>query len=117
MRDLDDALSDIRTMRAQIARSTQFRGYSAQAFAATGVLALATATAQSYWIANPVAELNAFLALWVATACIAATIIGVDVIVRSRRAHSGLADEMIYAALEQLLPAGVAAALLTCVIA
>src|SRR5262245_56389383 len=116
MKDLEDALSDIKAMRTQIARSTQFRGYSATAFAATGILALAAATAQSYWIANPVTELTAFLALWIAAAGIAAAVIGVDVIARSRRAHSGLADEMIYAALEQLLPAGVAGALLTCVI-
>ena len=35
---------------------------------------------------------------------------------RSRRLHSGLADEMIYAAIEQLIPVGVAGALLTFVL-
>jgi len=117
MQELEEALSDIKTMRAQIARTTLFRGYSASAFATTGILALAAASAQSYWVANPSSDLTAFLTLWIATATIAATIIGVDVITRSRRAHSGLADEMIYAALEQLLPAAVAGALLTLVIA
>jgi hypothetical protein len=116
MRDLEDALSDIRTLRGQLARSTQFRGYSATAFAATGGLALLAAAAQSLWIESPAGDLMSFLVLWVGTAALAAAIIGIDVITRSRRAHSGLADEMIYAALEQLLPAGVAGALLTCVI-
>lgn len=117
MQDLEDALNDIKSMRTQIARSTQFRGYSATAFAATALLAVAAAGAQVYWIPVPAAELTAFLALWIGTAALAAAIIGIDVIARSRRAHSGLADEMIYAALEQLLPAAVAGALLTCVIA
>jgi len=116
MRDLDDALSDIRMLRSQLARSTQFRGYSATAFAATGVLAVLAAAAQSLWITRPASDLMAFFMLWIGAAALAAAIIGTDVIARSRRAHSGLADEMVYAALEQLLPAGVAGALLTCVI-
>jgi hypothetical protein len=116
MQDLEDALSDIRTMRSQLARSTQFRGYSATAFAATGVLALAAAGLQSVWIANATADVAGFIAIWIAAAVIAVAIIGIDVVARSRRDHDGLADEMIYAALEQLLPAAVAGALLTCVI-
>ncbi len=116
MHDLEDALSDIRTMRSQLARSTQFRGYSATAFAATGVPAIGAAAVQSLWIAGPAVDVTAFITLWVITAGLAVAIIGIDVVARSRRAHSGLADEMIYAALEQLLPAAVAGALLTCVI-
>lgn len=116
MQNLEDALNDIKAVRTQIARSTQFRGYSATAFALTGILALLAAGAQSYWIVDPAAEPTAFLTLWVATAGLAAAIIGINVVARSRRAHSGLADEMIYAALEQLLPSGVAGALLTYVV-
>lgn len=116
MQDLEDALSNIKAMRAQIARSTQFRGYSATAFAATGVLAIAVAAAQSAWFDHPAAEVGTFLAIWIGTAVLAVAIIGFDVVARSRRTHSGLADEMIYAAIEQLLPAAVAGALLSCVI-
>jgi hypothetical protein len=116
MRDLERALTDIRAMRSQIARGTEFRGYGPAAFAATGVLAIVAALVQSRWIEDPSAETTAYLALWIATALIAAVIVGADVVTRSRRLHSGLADEMIQSAAEQLLPAGIAGALLTLVI-
>jgi hypothetical protein len=116
MRDLDQALIDIRAMRSQIARGTEFRGYGPAAFAATGVLAILAAFAQAHFIENPTAETLSYIALWIATALTAAVIVGADVITRSRRVHSGLADEMIQSAAEQLLPAGVAGALLTIII-
>jgi hypothetical protein len=116
MRDLEDALSDIKTLRSQLARSTQFRGYSASAFATTGLLAFGAAGLQSALLPGPDIGLYGYVALWAITAALAVAIIGIDVVARSRRDHAGLADEMIYAALEQLLPAGVAGALLTCVI-
>jgi hypothetical protein len=116
MQDLDRALSDIKALRSQLARGMQFRGYGPAAFAATGLLAIAAAVAQAQWIANPASDLSAYLSLWVATAALSAAIIGIDVITRSQRAHSGLADEMIQSAAEQLLPAMVAGALLTFVI-
>jgi hypothetical protein len=116
MHDLDDALSDIKALRSQLARSTPFRGYSASAFAATGLLAVGAAALQPWWLPHAATNPEGFVALWVVTALIAAAVIGADVIARSRRAHLGLANEMIYGALEQLLPAGVAGALLTYVI-
>lgn len=117
MGDLERALTDIRAMRSQIARGTEFRGYGPAAFAATGALAILAALAQSHFIENPSAETTSYLALWIAIALIAAVVVGADVVTRSRRVHSGLADEMIQSAAEQLLPAGVAGALLTIVIA
>lgn len=116
MLDLDRALTDIRAMRSQIARGTEFRGYGPAAFAASGALAVAAALAQSWWIEDPAAAIDAWLGLWTVAAALSAIIIGTDVVTRSRRVHSGLADEMIQAAAEQLLPALVAGALLTFVI-
>lgn len=116
MQDLEHALSDIKTLRSQLARSTPFRGYSASAFAATSLLAMVAAGLQTWLLPQPNRDVESFVALWVITAMLAGLIIGVDVIARSRRAHLGLANEMIYTALEQLLPAGVAGALLTYVI-
>jgi hypothetical protein len=116
MQDLDRALDNIKALRSQLARGTQFRGYGPAAFAATGVLAIAAGFAQSGLIAEPARALGAYLSLWVATAALSAVIIGIDVITRSRRAHSGLADDMIQTAAEQLLPAIAAGALLTIVV-
>jgi hypothetical protein len=116
MMDLDKALADIRAVRNQIARGTEFRGYGPTAFAATGAIAAAAAWLQPLLIVRPDDDATAYVIFWavVAGACIA--IIAIDVVTRSRRMHSGFADEMIQAAIEQLLPSLVVGALLTFVI-
>jgi hypothetical protein len=115
MRDLDKALADILVIRSQIAAQTAFRGYGPSAIAATGVIALATATAQALWL-DASAQPLIFIAGWVGTAFIAVAIIGAEMLGRSRRHHSGLADAMIYNAVEQFLPSAVAGAALTLVL-
>jgi hypothetical protein len=113
MLDLDRALDEIRAMRSQIARGTEFRGYGPVALAATGILAVVASLIQAQWIATPLADIRDYLALWIATAALSALIIGIDVLTRTRRIHTGLADEMIRAAIEQMLPALAAGVLLT----
>src|SRR6195256_3874279 len=51
-----------------------------------------------------------------ATAVVCVALIGIEMVARTRRMHSGLADEMIHAATEQFIPAGVAGLLLTVVL-
>jgi fumarate reductase subunit D len=116
MRDLDKALADITAIRSQMARGAEFRGYGPMTVAATGVLAVAAAGAQALWLPDPAADVLAYLALWIATAVICAILIGIEMVARTRRIHSGLADEMIHAATEQFIPAGVAGVLLTVVL-
>lgn len=116
MRDLDRALAEISEIRCQIARDTEFRGYGPATALATGVLAACAALAQSLWLDDPAHNISRYLALWVATAALSVAIVGVETVTRSRRVHSGLADEMIQSATEQLLPAGVAGLLLTAVL-
>lgn len=114
MTDLDKALADILTIRSQIAAGTAFRGYGPLALAATGGLALITATAQSLWLGpDPVA----YLAGWAATALIASALIAIEMIARTRRHHAvgGLGDAMLRQAVLQFLPAGVSG-LLLCVV-
>src|SRR5712675_1899272 len=112
MRDLDKALADIFAIRSQIAAGTAFRGYGPAAIAATGGLALMTAVAQFFWLDDPSGQPAIFFAGWTATAVVSAGIIWVEMQARSRRHHSGLADAMIYQAIEQFLPIGAAGALL-----
>ncbi|MGE3147697.1 MAG: hypothetical protein AB7K04_01380 [Pseudorhodoplanes sp.] len=116
MRDLDKALTDIKAMRSQIARSTEFRGYGPAAFATTGVIAILAALAQAQFVGQPEKDILRYLGIWIAAAALSATVIGVDVVTRARRVHSGFADEMIQSALEQLVPSMVAGALLTIVL-
>jgi hypothetical protein len=116
MKELDRALADITAIRSQLARGTEFRGYGPVTVAATGFLAVAAAALQAVWLPDPSAAPFAYVAIWVATAAISIILIGIEMVARSRRIHSGLADEMIHAATEQFVPAGVAGALLTFVL-
>jgi hypothetical protein len=114
--NLDKALADITAIRTQMARGAEFRGYGPATVAATGCVALLAAAAQALFLPDPAADVLAYLALWIATAAISVVLIGIEMGSRSRRMHSGLADEMIWAATGQFIPAGVAGALLTFVL-
>jgi hypothetical protein len=116
MRDLHRALTDISVIREQLARGTEFRGYAPATLAATGVLALAIAAAQAFWLTDAVAHARLFISLWVMTAALCVIVIGIETVRRSRKAHGGLATPMLQSALEQFLPAIVAGGLLTVVL-
>ena len=112
MRDLDKALADILAIRTQIATGTAFRGYGPATIATTGVLALAVTLLQYTFIDNPSDEPLAFFGGWIVAAVLSLAIVGAEARARSHRHHSGLADAMIFQAIEQFLPAGIAGALL-----
>jgi hypothetical protein len=57
-----------------------------------------------------------YLALWVGMAALAVILTGAEMLARTRRIHGGFADDMLYAAVEQFIPAGVAGTLLTVVL-
>jgi len=77
---------------------------------------LLAAAVQALFLPDPSTDVLAYLALWIATAAISVALIGIEMGSRSRRMHSGLADEMIWAATGHFIPAGVAGALLTFVL-
>jgi hypothetical protein len=116
MRDLDRALADITAIRSQMAQGALFCGYGPVTLAATGVLAIVAGGGQALWIPDPANDIVIYLALWVATAAISVVLIGTEMVARTRRIHSGFADEMLRAATEQFIPAGVTGALLTVVL-
>lgn len=116
MMDLDRALADISVIRGQIARAATFYGYGPATVAATGGLAVLAAVIQGHWLSDPGRNTNAYLGLWVATAVLSALLMGTDMVTRARRVHSGLAEEMIWAAVEQMLPALAAGVLVTAVL-
>src|ERR1017187_3204906 len=105
MTDLYKALGDIRSIRRQVAHSTEFRGYGPATLAATGVIAILAASAQTIWLPYPANHIPAYLGLWISTAVLSATLTGVQMYTRARRIHSGLSNEMIRMAVEQFLPA------------
>ena len=116
MSDLNKALGDISSIRRQMARSTEFRGYGPATLCATGLIALLAAASQALWVPDAVHHFFAYLAIWVGTAVISAALIGTQMHTRTRRIHSDMADEMIRIAVEQFLPSAGAGALLTVVL-
>ncbi|MBR0718695.1 hypothetical protein [Bradyrhizobium liaoningense] len=115
MRDLDKALADIVAIRSQIAAGTAFRGYGPATMVATGAVALLTALLQVWLLDDPTGQPVAFFLGWAAAAALSGIIIWIEMRARSQRHHSGLADAMIYQAIEQFLPAGAAGVLLAVV--
>ncbi len=113
MNDLNKALGDISSIRRQVAHSTEFRGYGPATLASTGVLAVAAAGAQALWLPDPANRIAAYLSIWISTAALSAAVIGMQMYTRTRRIHSGMADEMIRMAVEQFLPSAGAGALIT----
>ena len=113
MSELNKALGDISSIRMQVARSTDFRGYGPATLAATGFLALAAAMAQRWWLPDAELHIEAYLTTWIATAAVSAAVIGAEMFARTRRMHRGMADEMIHMAVEQFLPSVAAGALMT----
>jgi hypothetical protein len=116
MTNLNDALAEISAIRTQIARETEFRGYGPASVAASGVIALLVATLQTHWLRSTTQDFRTYFAIWIATAAISLTLSGVETVLRARRVHSNFANEMIYHAAEQFLPALTAGLLLTVVV-
>ena len=112
MRDLDKALADIIAIRSQLAAGTAFRGYGSATIAATSGVALITAVLQHLFLANPTSSPLTFFFGWAAAAALSCAMIWIEMVARTRRHHSGLADAMLYQAVEQFLPAGIAGVLL-----
>src|SRR5256885_13341465 len=113
MTNLDKALADITAIRSQIARDAVFRGYGPATVATTGIFALVAARVQALALPDPTTQILAYLLLWVVAAAASVMLIGTEMVARTHRIHSGLADEMIRAASEPFVPAGIAGALIS----
>jgi hypothetical protein len=117
MKDLQQALSEIHSIRSQLARGTEFRGYGPATIAISGILALLVAAVQAQWMTKHAnTDLWIWLGVWTATAAISLLLTGTETFARARRVHVGLAREMVQAAVEQFLPAVMVGFLLTVVL-
>ena len=106
MKDLQQALSEIHTIRNQVARGTEFRGYGPASIAVSGVLAFLVAALQTEWMAKTAKpDLVVWLGAWAATAAVSVLLTGTETFARARRVHVGLAREMVQSAVAQFLPA------------
>jgi hypothetical protein len=114
--ELNRALGDISSIRRQMARSTEFRGYGPATLAATGLIALLAAAVQAVFVPDPVNHVSAYLSVWILTAVVSAALTGIQMYTRTRRMHSGMSQEMMQMAVEQFLPSAGAGLLITIVL-
>jgi hypothetical protein len=116
MKELQQALSEIQSIRNQVARDSEFRGYGPASIAVSGVLALLVAAVQAQWLTkHSKTDVALWLGVWAGTAAVAVLLTGIETIVRARRVHVGFAREMVQSAVEQFLPAVIVGALLSVV--
>jgi len=104
MQELDKALGDIQSIRRQMARTAEFRGYGPATVATTAAIAIVASGAQTKLVPDPANHITAYLSIWIPAAVVSAALAGAQMYTRSRRIHSGMSDEMIRMAVEQFLP-------------
>jgi hypothetical protein len=116
MKELQQALSEIHSIRSQVAHGTEFRGYGPASIAVSGLLALLVAAVQTQWMAtHGKTNLSIWLDIWAGTAAVSVFLTGTETFARARRVHMGFAKEMVQSAVAQFLPAVVVGFLLTVV--
>ncbi|HMK86954.1 MAG TPA: hypothetical protein VK437_13425 [Steroidobacteraceae bacterium] len=116
MSELNDALAQISTVRSQLARVTRFHGYGPASIAAGGLLALVAAGLEARLANQSQVGLWPFIGTWTLIAVLAISFAVMEIVRRTKRAHSSLAIEMMQAAATQFLPAIGAGLLFTVVL-
>jgi hypothetical protein len=115
--ELQEALRQIADIHRQMARVEVFRGYRSATVGATGILALAGAAVQGWWVPHPEADLGRYLGLWVTMAVGGVGLAAIEMGTRARAAGPGLSRQLTRLAVEQFVPSlAVGAVLTACVV-
>lgn len=109
VRDIDLALSEVASIRAQLAASTPFLGLAPGFNLLMGILALVVAAVQSFQVQDPLG----FIAVWAVTIVVSASLAVCEAVARARRLHGRMAHAMLGVALQKGLPFAVAAVVIT----
>jgi hypothetical protein len=110
---IEEALSQVRSIQLQLARTRQYCCYRSATVAFTGFLALGAAFFQAYRITAPVEDLEKYLLLWMGVAAVSVLVVGLEVLVRWHRTDSPHARQQTVTTVGQFLPCIVAGAATT----
>lgn len=110
---LNDALTQIAEIRAQVERSRVYRGYRSVPVAVSGVLAIVAGVAQFRLIESPLQQPGHYVALWVSAALLSVVAAGGEIITRYRRTESETERARTRQAAGQFAPCLVAGGLVT----
>ncbi len=111
--ELREALTQIAEIRQQMARGQIFRGYRAASTAFSGIVALVTGLLQIWWAAGHDMSVTDFAIPWVVAAALCVTVVGAEMVLRTRRSQSAVQRQLTLLAVEQFMPSILAGALLT----
>lgn len=114
--ELQEALMQVSEIRQQMARSETFRGYRSVPAALSAVIAVVTAVIQPAIVADPAADPDRYLRLWVVGALVSAAVTAGEMILRCVRSASPLTRRMALLAVEQFLPCTIAGGAVTLVV-
>ena len=115
--ELQEALRQIDSIRAQIARTEAFRGYRALTVAGSALLATGAAMVQASCVPAPAAEPWAYLGVWLGAALGSIAMVASELVRDVRHADSPLVLQKTRAAVARFLPSLAAGALVTVAVA
>lgn len=113
---LDEALSHVQAMRAQVERVERYCCYRSATVSISGSLALAAAIAQPFWLPVPADDVGRYLQWWIAVAVLSVGVIGREMFGRWQRTESALRRRQTVTAVQQFFPCLAAGALLTLIV-
>jgi hypothetical protein len=109
--ELREALTQIAEIRQQMARGQVFRGYRAATTAFSGLVALVTGVLELCFSTD--LQPASFVVPWVTAAALCVGVVGVEMVIRTRRSASAVQRQLTLLAVEQFMPSIVAGGLLT----
>ncbi len=113
---LRDALSDLKEIRAQLDRSTEFRGFRSMSVGLSGILATVGAISQLTWQANWGQSLSEFLTVWLLVALCSVVAMVIEIWIRSFQSSTQLVWKTYRNLLIQIAPSFLVGAVMTAAI-
>lgn len=116
MKDVEQALSMLGDIRAQVAAGTKFRGFAPEALALCGALAALAGLAQALWPKALAPDAVTYVAFWGIVMIASAAIAGVESYLRTRAVHREMANMMLASVARRVAPFTAAVAIVAIVI-
>jgi hypothetical protein len=115
--EIHEAAAKINAIWAHVARVERFRGYRPLTVASTGLIGLFAAFAQAWVLPIPIANVDAYLNIWLAVAATSIVLVGLELCGSYLRTSSRLERQLLLQAVRQFVPCLCAGALFTWIIA
>ena len=113
MHEIDRALAEISNIRAQLATSTQFRGFTPEMLVYVAVIFAAVTVAQTLWPEQLARNDISLVATWGGLHLVTTAAAAAEAMIRAKRLHGGMALSMWRSAMQVLGSIGAAATIIT----